>query len=57
MKTLCTSELLTVFVLGGSVTRHVGIYLCVLVFCTLDGYHQRQEHLGRGIFRFLLCLY
>jgi len=35
VKALCISEL-TVFVLGGGTTRHIDIYLCVLVFCTFD---------------------
>jgi len=49
MKALCTSELIAVFVLGGGATRHVGIYLCVLVFCTLDGLRYQQLFKDKNI--------
>jgi len=47
--------------LGGDVTRHVSICVCVLVFCALEGlrYHQlsyRQEHLEPN-FWFFECFF
>ena len=42
-KALCTSESIAdCSVMGGGATRHVGICLCVLIFCTFDGLRYRQ---------------